>query len=567
MSLYSSIRMAANTLRADEIGMQVVGQNIANAATPGYIREEVIFTPAPTQHLGGLLLGMGVQVEAVIQKIDNFLEERLRGSVSDKLSSETQEQIYAQLEQLIGELGETDLSTRLNEFFGSIAEILNQPESRSVRNLAVLQAKTLTQDFNRMAERINDIRGNLNDRSRVMAEEMNRLTEEIRELNVRITETEGGDVSKSDAVGLRDQRLQALEKLAELVSIRVRERDNGTVTVYCGADFLVYEGIARQVGVVEDTDRGMTVTDIHIEETDSALDSEAGEYRGLLVARDQVLGDYLDQLNEFAKTLAFEFNKMYASGQGLVGFDEATSLNTVDAVDEPLDSEEVGLDLTPVNGSFQVLVYNKKTGLTKTTDVIVDLNGLGDDTTLESLVDDLKLIDGIDAEITPSNGLKITSLSSDLEFGFAADTSGLLACLGINTFFTGITALDLGVDESVEADPALFAASREGIGKDTDNAIELAGFLDIPIESQNDDSLAVMYDRMVSDATQGSAITRAVANGSRVFEQTLRGQKLAVSGVSLDEEAVRLIAFQRQYHASARFIQTLEELFQILTGL
>jgi flagellar hook-associated protein 1 FlgK len=62
MSLSSSIHLAGNALRAAEIGLQVVGQNIANAATPGYLREEVLLEPAPTQKLGELPLGLGVQV-------------------------------------------------------------------------------------------------------------------------------------------------------------------------------------------------------------------------------------------------------------------------------------------------------------------------------------------------------------------------------------------------------------------------------------------------------------------------------------------------------------------------
>ncbi len=34
MSLYGSIRLAANSLRANQIALQVIGQNIANAQTP-----------------------------------------------------------------------------------------------------------------------------------------------------------------------------------------------------------------------------------------------------------------------------------------------------------------------------------------------------------------------------------------------------------------------------------------------------------------------------------------------------------------------------------------------------
>ena len=88
MSLSSSISLAANTLQATQIGLQVVGQNIANANTPGYIREEVVLSPADTQQKGGLLLGLGVKVHAVVQKIDLYLEERLRSSISDRAGAE-----------------------------------------------------------------------------------------------------------------------------------------------------------------------------------------------------------------------------------------------------------------------------------------------------------------------------------------------------------------------------------------------------------------------------------------------------------------------------------------------
>ncbi|MEO8497762.1 MAG: flagellar hook-associated protein FlgK, partial [Planctomycetota bacterium] len=47
--------------------------------------------------------------------------------------------------------------------------------------------------------------------------------------------------------------------------------------------------------------------------------------------------------------------------------------------------DQVGLPYTPVNGSFQVKVFNTRTGLTETSDVFVRLNGLSSDTTLEDL--------------------------------------------------------------------------------------------------------------------------------------------------------------------------------------
>ncbi|HUT11148.1 MAG TPA: flagellar hook-associated protein FlgK [Thermoguttaceae bacterium] len=569
MSLFSSIRMAVNTLQANEVALQVVGQNIANANTPGYIREEVLFSPAPTQRNGKLLMGLGVQVDAIVQKIDKFLEERLRGSISDRVDAETREAAYMQLEGLIGELSDTDLSTSLNNFFNTIHEILNQSGGVSARNLTVLQGNTLTTDLNRLADRAMKIRSDLNDHIFDMAADINRLTEAIRVLNVRITQIEGGNVSASDAVGLRDQRLMALENLAKLVEIRVKEQESGAVIVYSGSQFLVFEGEARQVEVVLDSDRGLSVANIHMANTDAPLDTASGELRGLLDSRDQIIGGFLDRLDNFAHTLAFEFNKAFSQGQGLNGFQDLTSEFAVDQVDAALN--EAGLKFMPVNGSFQVIVHNKQTGDTEWADVVVDLNGLDSDMTLENLADALDDVDGISATTTSGRKLRITTDSPELEFFFHGDTSGVLAVLGLNTFFTGSTALDIGVNAVLKADPSKFAASLVTADGDftqnTANAEVLAALQDRRIASQNNETLNVLYDRMIGETTQAASIAGAVAEGARVFEQTLRGQKMATSGVSLDEEAVNMIAFQRSFQASAKYIATLTELFEILVEI
>src|SRR5688572_30241594 len=202
MSLFSSIHLANNALRAQQVGLQVTGQNIANANTPGYLRQEVVLTPSRTQRIGNLQLGLGVEVTGVIQKIDKFLENRLRLAGSDRASSEAQVAAFAQLEELIGELSETDLSTSLNNFFASISNVMNQPESLTARTLAVLQGKALADDIVRLSSRTRTARSDINQQIANSAKDINQLVEEIRGLNVKITETEAGEVTKSDAVGL-----------------------------------------------------------------------------------------------------------------------------------------------------------------------------------------------------------------------------------------------------------------------------------------------------------------------------------------------------------------------------
>jgi flagellar hook-associated protein 1 len=565
MSLFGSIQMAGNSLQANDIALQVVGQNIANANTPGYLREEVTLTPAPTQKVGGLLLGTGVDVEGIVQKVDKFLQERLRGAVSDSANSDVLQQTYSQLEGVLNALSDTDLSTSMNNFFNSISEILNQPEDISIRNQAVLQGQTLAQDITQMSYRVENLRVDVNDRVQGMAGSINQLTQQIANLNVKIAETQGGSTSKSDAVGLTDQRSQALEKLAKLIDIHAVEQPNGTTTVYSGGDYLVAEGNWRRVEVVYQGNSGMSAAEIHLSDTDTKIDPTSGELHGLTDARDNILGGFIDQLNNFAKTLIFEFNKVYSSGQGLNGYSTITSSNTVDDSSKPLN--DTGLEFTPNNGSFQVLVRNKKTGLTQTTNVQVDLNGMGHDMTLDDLQAALNGINGLKSEIQVGGGLKIDSLSTDNEFAFANDTSGVLAALGINDFFTGTTAHDMGVSAAVRADPAKFAASQGGLDADTKNAQVMANFLDMPIESKNGETLGIIYNRIVADVAQGSSVSKTTAEGAQAFESSLRGQQMSVSGVNLDEEAVKMITYQRAFQATAKYIATISSLLEVLVNI
>jgi flagellar hook-associated protein 1 FlgK len=565
MTLFSTIQLSANALTAAQLGLQVTSNNIANANTPGYLRQRLIQTPAVPQRYGNLVLGLGVDVEAVVQVTDRYLQERLRSAESDVASGEMQADVYAQLEAIFGELSDTDLSTSLTDFFASIHEILNQPESTSVRNLAVLQGRTLTEDFRRQYQLVQDVRKDVDSRVVAAADEINGLLETIADLNEQIVIAEGGDVSNSDAVGLRDRRGVALSDLAKLIDIRTAEQPAGDIAVYSGGDFLVFANTFREVTTVTRADRGLTVHEIRIAETDAPVPTSSGKVAGLYAARDQILGGALDDLDALAQTLIFEFNKIYAGGQGLVGHSSLSAEFAVTDTTVALDA--AGLDFSPASGVFEVHTHNTQTGLRETTDIVIDLNGLGTDTSLDDLAAALDAIDGISATIDADRRLQITSDSPAVDFSFADDTSGVLAALGIGTFFTGSHAHDLGISQTVRDNPAKFSASRNGVGEDTEVAARLANLLTAPLASQGNRNLAAIYDEMTSDVAQGAAATRSATEGFRTFQRTLEGQHLGISGVNLDEEAVRMITYQRAFQASARVIQTIGEMLDVLVNL
>jgi flagellar hook-associated protein 1 FlgK len=565
MTLLGTLGLSANALNAASLGLQVTGNNIANANTPDYIRQRLVQTPTPPQRLGGLLLGLGVDIEGVVQVVDRFLEERLRNATSDVATTDVQADAYSKLEAALNELGDSDLSTSLTNFFGSIHDVLNQPESTSVRNVVVQQGRALTETIRRIDQHVRGLAQDANGQIASMADEINGLLEEVARLNVQIVQAEGGAVLHSDAVGLRDRRGAALGRLSELLDIRTIEQPTGDVVVFSGGEYLVSLGQARSLEAVTSVEDGLQVTELQVADIGIPVVSAGGKLGGLIIARDEILRGFLNDFDAFASTLIQEFNKVYSGGQGLVGYRRLTSEHGVSNSAAALDA--AGLPFAPTTGLFQVQVTSGQSGQRRTVDVHIDLDGLDNDTTLTALAAQLDAIDGLAASITPDGRLEVRGDAPEVAFAFAGDTSGVLAALGLSTFFTGTRASDIGIQSTVRSDPRTLAISQGGVGLDTQNGAALANLLTAPLAAHDDASLATLYDRLNSRVALGAQTARGAAEGFRHFEQTLRSQHLAISGVNIDEEAVKLIGYQRAFQAAARVISTVNGLLDTLLNL
>lgn len=576
MSLFSSLQMAGNTLQAMQIGLHVVGNNIANANTPGYVRERAVYTPAPVQKLGNLTIGLGVEIAGIVQNIDQFAEQRLRDAGGDRAGAEIQEGAYRDLEVLLNSLGDSNVGAKLTNFFNSLSEINNEPGNVANKNLAISAGEQLTRAINTLHREVNVLHDDLNTRVDQLAGEINSLTEEIRQLNLRIVNLEAGGASGSDAGGLRSQRGLALKRLAEIADIESNETETGVVNITVNGQFLVFEAtrrevVSEQVSIDDEVNQQIVYAD-----DGSALPANGGELGGIYESRDTILGDFLEGFDEFTAALAFEFNKVYSQGQGIEGFTSLTGTYRVDVSSLPL--HQAGLDFTPENGEFTVLVSNKdeENGKPKSHTIEIDLLGTnGPPTTLNLLANQLDAIDGITATVNVDNQLMINSESpASIEFGFENDSSGVLAALGINTFFTGSSASTLGVNAELTSGVGAGAKFADGLRDPNDsnylggvNALRLYDLQDQALGSEDGRTIGGIYQQLIDQTTQGASTSSAVAEGLRTFEGTLEAEAASVSGVNLDEEAIDMIQLQRAYQASARYISTLSELLDILVNL
>jgi flagellar hook-associated protein 1 FlgK len=579
MYLFDSLHMASNALSTSQLGLQVAGQNFNNADVPGYVREVLQLETGTSRKIGnGNVVGTGVQIAGVVQVLDQFLEERLRTSTSDAMSSLTREKYYTQLESLLKETTDADLSSSLTAFFNSIDNVLNQPENETYRQMTADQGQKLAEDINRLAQNITAMRLDINAEIKMSADEINRLVKEVDSLNKQITliETKEG----RQAIGLRDQRLTALSDLSKLINIKTTESVTGQVSIYCGSDYLLADGTRNevQVGVKKSSINDVVMSELCIGNSMTPLDVRSGSVAGLYAAHQTVLGNYAVKLDTFAEELVREFNKIYTSGQGLTGYKSLISLAHVDTPDGPIS--QALLDYPVVNGGFNIQLHNSKTGVT--TDHYIEIKVEPPQeldpfslktppqvfgTTMQDIADSISKIDGLSAAVNAHGELEIKAENNNVDFAFASDTSGVLAALGINTFFTGSKAGSIGVNQTVLNDPSKFAASRGGVAADTEIGVALTALSVAKLSSLGNQSLVEHYGGMVSETMLAAGTTKAKAAGDSLYQQSLQSQRDSISGVNIDEETVMMMTYQRMFQANSRLVTIINEMMETLIAM
>ncbi len=566
MSLFSAIQGSANALRVNQLGLQVVGNNIANVNTPGYIRQELIQAPARGYKAGDLIIGQGVQAVGIQQKLDNFVIERLRQTQSQLSYQQQLEGTNTQIESLVNELTDKDFSSNLSRFANAFQDVANQPGSDSIRTLAISRGQELATQLRSLSSSVDDIANRNQTEITAAATDINRIVESIAKLNQRIVEIEGGSLSNSDAVGLRDERLKALDELATFVDVTAKEDSAGSVTVFVGGDYLVSNGIARPVKASLNSSEQSTSLEIRLVDTDVALNVTGGKVKGLYEsAKSATSTGFQGKLNSLAADVIRVVNRLHSQGQGKKGFSIATGETVLKNANAPIEQSNASLNID--NGSFTIQVQDAKTGKTKSVDILVRQQGLPSDTTSQQLAASIDAIDGISARITNDGRFEIKSDSEAIQFSFANDTSGALAALGINTFFRGNSAATIEVRPNIIADPTQLAASLKGIGNGADNAIRIAEAFSKPTELLGGRSINAVYDEMIANTTRDINSQKGVTDGLRNFQQTLEAQNLGISGVNLDEEAVKMLLYQRAFQATSKLVSVASDMLDTLVHI
>lgn len=562
MSLTGALQIGRSALAVSQAAIQVAGNNMANAGTVGFHRQSIHLAPMRGEVLGrNSQTGSGVQLMAIRREIDVALQSRYRNALSQQRRDLIDQRFLTAIESLQNELSDNDISSQLSAFFNSFSELANNPDDNAVRNVVIQQGSTLA---SRLVSLRRDYSNTLTEVDRALEASVtsaNNLLDQIAQINVQIMQAEGSGGGQANS--LRDQRDLLIDELSQYMQVSTIEQPSGGVDVLVGSTPVVLGGVSRGIELRTTSNAGQTELSVRVLADGTHLQINSGSIGGLLTQRDQTIRPVIDDLDSFTSQLIFQVNRLHSQGQGRVGMTAASgSYGVLDATAN-LNSTAAALPFKIKNGSFFIHITNTETGVRTAHQINIDGNAA-------SMNDLVAQINGAVPNVTAAvgaNGQLTLNTAAGFEMSFSDDTSGALAALGINTFFTGSNATNVGVNQILIDDPNYLAAGGGHVEGSNATALAIAHLQESRLDDLGGKTIREIWQNSVNKlAVKGNAANAAVES-STLITQSLDAQIQAVSGVSLDEESVNLLTFQRQFQAAARFISIIDETFQTLLSI
>lgn len=327
--------------------------------------------------------------------------------------------------------------------------------------------------------------------------------------------------------------------------------------------------------------------------TDNTNRLTGGKLAALYNVRDDNCGRYMDELDALSKSLIWETNRLYSQGAGLDKFSYAQGTYSVypHAQNIPLGMPQSGLPFGGklTSGNVMFNIYDKATGdyiSGGPLDFDAATPGIQNfDPSVHSLQDVVTAINN-----TYPGQLKATILDNKLviesdpdavpavEFAVGTDTTGLMAGLGINTFFTGSGASDIAVRDELHTNLNLLNAGavngaheiNSGDGSIAESIAALsekAVTISTGWKTSDTQTLNEYYNSTVTSVGADTRTAQTNASYNIALANDLDEQQASLGGVNIDEEMANLIKFQHSYTAAAKLITTADEMLQTLLGL
>ncbi len=326
--LSGALGIATNALSADQGALEVTADNIANANTPGYSRQEAVLTEQTPILEGNLLFGMGVSLQQVQSLQDPVVQLEIQQGTSVQGQLNSYLDGMNQVQSLFNETGGTGLQSDLSNFFNSFESLATDPTSSTLQQDVLSAAQDLTDDFQQAASNLQQIQSGLDQSVSQDASQVNQLTSQIATLNGQIASLQG---QGEDSGTLVDQRTELVNQLSNLIGLTVTNNVSGNYTLSTQNGSLLVVG-NQSFTLQTELNSSTGMQDIYSNGQDITSSITQGELGGLIQARDTSIPDTLNSLNTLAYNLVNAVNTQSAEGydtSGDAGGDFFTPLSGV----------------------------------------------------------------------------------------------------------------------------------------------------------------------------------------------------------------------------------------------
>ncbi len=349
MSVYSLFDIGRNALNAMRTALDVTAHNVANAATPGYHRQEVIFEDiAPGVLISRTTTGRGVRVADVRRLYDSFVAQQLRTESSNKSYWEVFNSYFPKIEAVFNDESGAGLSEPLSDFFSAWQEVAQYPAEYAQRELLLKNGQFLAERIGSAYKSLDEIKQGLFDEASTTVDQINEILGQIAELNRKIALAPG-------VIDLRDRRDVLLDRLNSLVKVSSFEESNNKVTILLGGVPLLEGELVHELSVSHGADGGVRVSvQVPGGTRDVTAFLSGGKLKALMDLRDRTLKEYMDRLNAFAVNFTQEINARHREGIDLSGKEGADFFSSpVDVVDPASGGVVTSVKVTdPANFSY-----------------------------------------------------------------------------------------------------------------------------------------------------------------------------------------------------------------------
>lgn len=562
MSLFSVLGIGTRGLMASQLGMDITGQNIANADVEGYSRKRLNMTAAYRYDEKYGQMGFGVDVINIERIRDEYIDQQIRGQNREVGYYEEIDHTLEAVENIIMEPSDTGIMHFIDQFFDSWENLANNPADIASRTMVRTNGEILTNTFNNVSSELRNLRNTRNDEIRNKVEEVNGLVNGIFNLNKEIAAVE---IKNQHANDSRDRRDLLLKKLSKIIEINVIENDLGQVTVTTSGNIIVSPVDVQELEItttVFTRPDGTNYSDIGVRFSKSMRPyiPTGGEIKGLFDSRDIYIPEYESWLDTLAVGLVQTINAQHVLGYNLMGYNGFNFFNP-----QATGASDINLSATVLSD-----VKNIAAALGQATQPALTNNVASGALNFGAIYQ--LTTDGVAStgSADPDNAQNIVQGTVVVTIGGNALIEGV--DYSVNYLTGTIQMLHNGYDNNpVNVDFDYMSGGFPGPGNN-ENAIEIAKLRhELTMSPDPLGNPTATFDQYYSTfvGRLGFARNEAASNlETREFliEQYETHQD-SIAGVSLDEEMVELIKFQHTYQAAARIITTANAMLDVLMNI